>query len=123
MEAGIQEPYFHILVCLLGWFVFFEDSPLTTRYDHPDKVHEEIIKPKVVCLRSAVGYVLVVMVEHAGGKVEHQAIHLSNRHQGLQRISKWVLDNNEPGYDVGERTPEYLGICVSIPLDIQLLYE
>lgn len=43
---------------------------LTAWENHPDEVHEKIINPKVQELRSAVGDLLVVMVEHAGGIVE-----------------------------------------------------
>jgi hypothetical protein len=38
---------------------------LTTRNDDPNKIHEKVVKPKVVSFGSAIGESLVVMIEHA----------------------------------------------------------
>ena len=50
---------------------------LTARYDNPDEVHEDKVKPEIVCFRSAVCQILVIVVEHARSIVENVAVYLT----------------------------------------------
>ena len=66
-------------------------SVLTTRYDNPYEVEEEVVGPEVVGFWSEVGSVVEVMVEKASGIVEYIAVYLTEGDQSLQRIPEWML--------------------------------
>jgi hypothetical protein len=78
---------------------------LTARYDNPDEVHEEEVKPEVVCFRSAVCQVLVIVVEHARSKVENVAVYLTQGDHSLEREAHRMSSCDEVCDKVGQRTP------------------
>ena len=57
--------------------------PLTARDDNPDKVHEEIIAPEIVCFWPAVCKTLVIVIKHTSCVVEDVAVDLAHRYYGL----------------------------------------
>lgn len=59
---------------------------LTARYDDPNEVHEKVITPEIVCLRSAVRDSFIVVVEHAGRVIKDIAIDLAEGYQCLERV-------------------------------------
>lgn len=46
-----------------------EKGILTERNDDPDEVHEEVIPPEIVCLWTAVGHPIKIVVKQTGGIV------------------------------------------------------
>jgi hypothetical protein len=80
-------------------------STLTARYDNPDEVHEEEVKPEVVCFRSAVCQVLVIVIEHARSIVENVAIYLTQGDHSLKGEAHRMLRCDEVCDKVGQRTP------------------
>ena len=64
----------------MGW-------TLTARDDNPDKIHEEIVAPKVVWLRSGIIETFMIKVEHAGGVVEDVTVYLTQRDHCLKRVA------------------------------------
>ena len=50
---------------------------LTCWYHNPNKVHEEVVAPKVIRFRPAIIKALVVEVEHAGSIIEDVAVELT----------------------------------------------
>lgn len=80
-------------------------STLTARYDNPDEVHEEEVKPEVVCFRSAVCQVLVIVVEHARSVVENVAVYLTQGDHSLEGEAHRMLSCDEVCGKVGQRTP------------------
>ena len=88
---------------------------LTAWENHPDKVHEEVVTPKVQKLRSAVSNLLVVVVEHAGSIVEYKTINLSNRDNDLERVAEGMLSGDECGNNKAQWTPGKLfGACLLV---------
>lgn len=67
---------------------------LTTGNDNPNKIHEKVIEPKVVSLRSAIGESLMIMIEHACRVVQNVAINLAQRNHGLKRMTEGMLSSN-----------------------------
>ena len=96
-------------------------STLTARYDNPDEVHEEEVKPKVVCFRSAVCQVLVIVVEHARSVVENVAVYLTQGDHSLEGEAHRMLSCDEVCGKVGQRTPADLKCVISARLrkDVQ----
>jgi hypothetical protein len=80
-------------------------STLTARYDNPDEVHEEEVKPEVVCFRSAVCQVLVIVVEHARSIVENVAVYLTQGKDSLEGEAHRMLSCDQVCDEVGQRTP------------------
>ena len=83
-------------------------SILTTRYDDPYEIEEEVVGPEVVSFWSEVGSFVEIMVEKASGIVKYIAVYLTQGDQSLQRIAEWMLFCDHEGHSIGERTPEYL---------------
>ena len=79
--------------------------------NHPDEVHSEVVSPEVENLRSAVFDVAVVQIEHAGGIVENQSVHLTNAHNDLERVSQRVGGGNECCNEEAEWSPGELQIA------------
>jgi hypothetical protein len=78
---------------------------LTARYDNPDEVHEEEVKPEVICFRSAVCQVLVIVIEHARSIVENVAVYLTQGDHSLEGEAHRMLRCDEVCDKVGQRTP------------------
>ena len=73
---------------LPAWpLVSFKLGQLTAWENHPDEVHEEIVEPKVKELWTAIGNLFVVVVEHAGGIIEDEAVNLSNANDDLKGMA------------------------------------
>lgn len=53
----------------------------------PNKVHKEIVDPKVQKLWPAVCDAFIIVVEHAGCIVENETINLTSGHDDLQRVA------------------------------------
>ena len=83
-------------------------SVLTSRYNNPYEVEEEVVGPKVVGFWPEVGSLIEIMIEKAGGIVKHVAVYLTEGDQSLQRIPEWMLRCDHESDCIGERTPEYL---------------
>lgn len=73
--------------------------------DHPDEVHEEIVKPEVQELRSAICDILIVVVEHASSIVKNETVDLSRRYNHLERVAEWMLGGNKRSNNEAHRTP------------------
>ena len=85
---------------------------LTTRYNNPDEVHEEIVEPEVVRLWPAVRETLVVMIKHAGSIVQNVAIYLPKRDHRLQRMAQRMFCRNEDSDNKRQRAPaDLMAFC------------
>jgi hypothetical protein len=80
-------------------------------YDNPDEVHEDEVEPEIVCFRTTVAEVFVVVVEQACGVVEDVSVNLPDRDDCLDRIAEWVLSKDQIDGDEGQRTPEECSNC------------
>ena len=72
---------------------------LTARENHPDEVHEEVVAPEVEELRARVRHLLVVVIEHAGGVVEDEAVDLPDAHDDLEGMAQGMRGGDEGGDD------------------------
>lgn len=59
------------------WVHVVSRQILTAWNDDPDKVHEEVVPPKVIRLWSAVGQSFMIVIKHACGVVEDVSIDLA----------------------------------------------
>jgi len=76
--------YVNFALCCSG---IFQLRGLTAGENHPDEVHEEIVEPKVKELWATVGNLLVIVIEHASGIVEDEAVNLSHANNNLKRMT------------------------------------
>jgi hypothetical protein len=74
-----------------------ERITLTTRKDHPNKIHKKVIKPKIQKLRPAVRNPRIVMIKHARRIIKYQSIDLAHADDNLERVPKRVRFNNQEG--------------------------
>lgn len=78
---------------------------LTAWENHPNKVHEKVISPKVKYLRSRVCNFHVVVVEHARGIVKDQSVYLSNADDDLERVAERMRGRDESRNNEAHRAP------------------
>lgn len=78
---------------------------LTSRNDNPEEVHEEVVSPVVVGLRSGVRNAEVVVVEQTGSVIQDVAVDLTKRDHSLQRVTQRVVGGDHTSNDKGERSP------------------
>jgi hypothetical protein len=77
--------------------------------DHPDGVDDDIVEPEVDGLGAAVQGVVVVHVEGVGGIVQHAAVDLAQRDDGLDGVAVRALARNQVDCEEGQGTPQELG--------------
>jgi hypothetical protein len=80
-------------------------SELTSREDHPYKVHEEIIAPKVQEFRSTICDAFIVVVEHTRSIVEDKAVYLTDGDNYLQGMAQWMVYDNKSRHNKAQRAP------------------
>lgn len=73
--------------------------------EDPEEVHEKVVSPEIVSLRTGVCDAIEVVVEHARSVVENVAVDLTHGDNDLERVSHGVLLCDQPRYDEGERAP------------------
>lgn len=78
---------------------------LTTRQNHPDEVHSKVVNPEVQELRTTVCNLIVVVVEHASGIVEDQAVHLADADNDLEGVAQRVGFQDHVGNDEAHWAP------------------
>lgn len=81
---------------------------LTTGYNDPDKVHEEVVTPEIIRLGPAICDAFVVMIKHAGCIVKDISVNLTKAHYGLERMSERVLEGDHQRDTERQRTPAKL---------------
>ena len=77
----------------------------TSRKHDPNEVHEKVVEPKIISLRPAILYIVVVEVEHGCGVVQDIAIDLTEANNELQRVAKGMRLGNVEGDDVAHWPP------------------
>lgn len=85
---------------------------LTAREHHPDEIHEEVVPPEVEELRPRICNLLIVVIEHAGGVVENEAVDLTHADDDLEGMAQRMRGGDEGCYDEAQRSPGEL--CIQI---------
>lgn len=67
---------------------------LTQRNHNPDEIHQEIIDPKVIRLRSAVRSSVDVMVEKAGRIIQGVTVKVTHANDQLEWMMQGALRKN-----------------------------
>lgn len=85
-----------------------KSTPLTKGDHDPDEVHEEIVDPEVVPLRSTVRHSMDVVVEQTGCVVQGIAVQMGHADHDLEWMAQGILAEGEIGHIVAERSPDQL---------------
>lgn len=73
-----------------------ERITLTTRKNHPNEIHEKVIKPKIQKLRPAVRHPRIIMIKHARRIIKYQTVDLAHADDDLERVPERVrFDDQE----------------------------
>ena len=81
---------------------------LTKGNHNPDEVHEEIINPKIIHFRSAVGYTMDIVVKQARHIVQCISIQMAHTDDDLEWMPQGMLGKRQICHPVAERAPEKL---------------
>ena len=81
---------------------------LTKGNHNPDEVHEEIINPKIIHFRSAVGYTMDIVVNQARHIVQYISIQMAHADDDLEWMPQGMLGKRQICHPVAERAPEKL---------------
>lgn len=80
----------------------------TRRHDNPDEVHEKIVQPKVVWLRSAIWPTIDIVIEQTSGIVQCIAVKMGHTHNQLHGVAQRMPHSSQIGHEKAQRTPEKL---------------
>ena len=78
---------------------------LTTRKNHPNEIHKEVIAPEIQKFWTRIGDLGIVVIEHASSIVEDQAVDLADADDDLEGVAERVREGDEVGYDEAEGAP------------------
>ena len=80
-----------------------------TKGNHdPDKVHEEIINPKIIPFRSTVRYTMDIVVKQARHIVQCIPIQMAHADDELEWMAQGMLGKGQVCHPVAQRAPEKL---------------
>lgn len=76
--------------------------------DDPDKIHQEIIHPEVIGFRAAVGPLVDVVIEEAGGVIQRIAVEMAHADNHLERMLQGVPIGGQPCNNKAKWSPQEL---------------